>query len=323
MKLRVSAVTIAAAILVGCGVDEQLHKKALDDLAACQKQHQQATAQEKELGDKLSLEVNSRKQAEVELASLKTNLKTTEDELADLRKQRAAAEARLAAYRKLNERLQALVDTGKLKVSFRKGQMVLELPAEILFPSGRGNLSKKGKEALAEVADVLSEFKDRRFMIAGHTDNQKIRTPRFPDNWHLSTARAVSVVEFFIDKGFAPENLAAAGYGEFDPVAANDTDEGRAQNRRIEIILVPDLSELPNLAKEPESTTASAGAPSEPAAKPAQPAAAPTEATAAAAQPVAPKASEAEVADKGRKANRAAAEGANKGRKPGAGNKKK
>ncbi|MEO1175125.1 MAG: OmpA family protein, partial [Myxococcota bacterium] len=91
--------------------------------------------------------------------------------------------------------------------------------------------------------------RDRRFLIAGHTDDQRIRTKRFPNNWHLSTARAVSVLEFFVDQGFTPNNLAAAGYGEFSPVAPNDSKENRALNRRIEIILVPDLSELPNLTE--------------------------------------------------------------------------
>ena len=181
---------------------------------------------------------------------MQTDLQATEEELNELRKQRAAAEKRLDAFRKLNDRLRKLVDTGKLEVAFRNGQMVLKLPSEILFASGRHKLSKPGKEALKEVTEILLEFKDRRFMIAGHTDNQKIKTKRFPNNWHLSTSRAVSILEFFIEQGFAPNNLGAAGFGEFDPVAENDTPEGRTQNRRIEIILVPDLSELPNLVGE-------------------------------------------------------------------------
>jgi chemotaxis protein MotB len=88
--------------------------------------------------------------------------------------------------------------------------------------------------------------------VAGHTDNQPIRTKRFPNNWHLSTARASSIVEFLIEQGIPAENLAAAGYGEFDPIAENETADGRATNRRIEIILVPDLSELPDLTEEPK-----------------------------------------------------------------------
>ncbi|MEM6733653.1 MAG: OmpA family protein, partial [Myxococcota bacterium] len=125
-----------------------------------------------------------------------------------------------------------------------------ELANNVLFDSGKTELKDEGKEALTQVAQVLTTIGDRDFLIAGHTDDQRIRTKRFPNNWHLSTARAVSVLEFFVDQGFTPENLAAAGYGEFSPVAPNDDKDNRALNRRIEIILVPDLSELPNLTEE-------------------------------------------------------------------------
>ena len=186
----------------GCGIDEGVHKKTLADLAACQNQSgacskDLAAAQDRlnALDENLENVQSEEQRAKNQLASAQRDLQASEEELAELRKQREAAEKRLASFKKLNERLAKLVDTGKLKVAFRNGQMVLELPAEILFPSGRAKLSKRGKEALGEVAQILLEFKDRRFMIAGHTDNQKIRTKKFPNNWHLSTARSVSVLE--------------------------------------------------------------------------------------------------------------------------------
>lgn len=129
--------------------------------------------------------------------------------------------------------------------------MVLKLPSEVLFASGQGELSSSGQAALAEVLEVLKQFNDRRFLIAGHTDNVQIRGRKYKNNWHLSTARAVSVVEFMIANGFEAKNVAAAGHGEFDPIAPNDSEENRQINRRIEIILVPDLSELPNLTTDP------------------------------------------------------------------------
>lgn len=245
-----------SALLGACGIDGDVHQKALDDLAACQSAKATCDA----TVDQLQTELNqargtTEELAEVaenqnaELASVKTNLEASQDELAELRKQRAAAEKRLAAFRELNAKLKQLVDTGKLSVNFRGGQMVVELPSGVLFSSGKSKLSRDGKGALEEVTDILIQFRDRRFLIAGHTDDQRIRTKRFPNNWHLSTARAVSVLEFFVDQGFTPNNLAAAGYGEFSPVAPNDSKENRALNRRIEIILVPDLSELPNLTE--------------------------------------------------------------------------
>ena len=84
-------------------------------------------------------------------------------------------------------------------------------------------------------------------MVAGHTDDVPIHTPRFPSNWELSTARAVEVVYFLVAHGMKPQALSTSGYGEFDPVAANDSAEHKALNRRIEIVLQPNLAELPSL----------------------------------------------------------------------------
>jgi len=257
---------VVALAATGC-VRKSTHKKVLDELTACQgdlgscntknaEQATQITTLEGELVETRKgrdEHAAGRKQAEEQLTALESNLQTTKDELAGLRKSREAAERRLKAFRDLNEKFRALVDTGKLEVVFRNGQMVLKLPAGILFASGKADLSKDGQAALKEVLDVLVTFNDRRFVIAGHTDDRKIRTRKFKNNWDLSTARAVSVVRFMIEAGFAPKNLAAAGNGEFDPVSPNDTAEGRQLNRRIEIILVPDLSELPNLTAEPEA----------------------------------------------------------------------
>src|SRR5262249_49992540 len=90
-------------------------------------------------------------------------------------------------------------------------------------------------------------LQDRHFLVAGHTDNVPIRSGRWKSNWELSTARAIEVTLFLIAHGMKPQVLAAAGYGEFDPVSANDTAQNRAQNRRIEIVLQPNLSDLPSL----------------------------------------------------------------------------
>ncbi len=94
---------------------------------------------------------------------------------------------------------------------------------------------------------MLATVPDRDFLVAGHTDNVPIRTELFPSNWELSTRRAVEVVHYLVAQGMNPKVLAAAGYGEFDPIGPNDTNEHRAQNRRIEIVLQPNLSDLPPL----------------------------------------------------------------------------
>jgi chemotaxis protein MotB len=249
----------------GCGVKKETHQKVLDELTATQLKLDETQGERDKLlkgrdvllsdKEKLGASLDDKSRAEAEAraraAKLAEEMQATEAELLDLRKQREATDKRLAAFRDLTEKFRKLVDTGKLKVTFRQGQMVLELPSGVLFSSGKADLSSGGEGALQEILDVLKEFSDRRYLIAGHTDNIPVKSRKFKSNWLLSTARAVSVVTYMTDKaGFDATNLAAAGYGEFSPVADNSTDEGRAKNRRIEIILVPDLSELPGLTVE-------------------------------------------------------------------------
>jgi chemotaxis protein MotB len=243
--------TLVISLALCACVKQSTYDKALDDNKRLQSELDAANKKradtEKTLGEKIAELEAAEKSKDTELGSAKTKMEATQSELAELRRQKEAAEKRIAAYKALQDKFRALVDTGKLQVVFRNGQMTLKLPSGILFPSGSAELSKGGQNALAEVTNILMQFQDRRFVVAGHTDNQPIRTAEFKNNWYLSTARANSVVQFMIKTGFPAKNLAAAGYGEFDPVAANDKEDGREQNRRIEIILVPDLAELPSL----------------------------------------------------------------------------
>jgi len=180
-----------------------------------------------------------------ERGQLSEALDDTKQRLEELRKQKAAAEALASTFRSLVQRLKAMIDAGQLKVVIRDGRMLIALPNDVLFDSGKTALKKEAQVALTQVAQVLSTIEDRRYLVAGHTDDVPIRTPQFPSNWELSTARAVEVTKFLVAHGLRPQVLAAAGYGEFDPVASNTSAENRALNRRIEIVLQPNLSELP------------------------------------------------------------------------------
>ena len=174
-------------------------------------------------------------------------LQATNSQLEELGKQKAAADARAATYKALTDRLRSMIDAGKLSVRIRKGRMLISLPNDVLFDSGSAVLKRAGQDAVAQVAQALAGFTDRQFLVAGHTDDKPIRSARYPSNWELSTERAVVVTRFLISKGMKPDSLGAVGYGEFDPVVPNDSDEHRAQNRRIEIQLQPNLSELPSM----------------------------------------------------------------------------
>ncbi len=182
-----------------------------------------------------------------EKGELATGLADARRALEELRKQKALAEQRAAVFRNLVEKLRSMIDSGKLKVVIRRGRMLIALPNDVLFDSGKTELKIEGKEAISQVAAVLATIEDRRFLVAGHTDDVPIKTARFPSNWELSTARAIEVTKILVAAGMKAERIGSAGYSEFDPVIANDSPEHRAQNRRIEIILEPNLSDLPSL----------------------------------------------------------------------------
>ena len=185
---------------------------------------------------------------EAQRRKLAAQLAKTKAQMAELKKRQAQAEARARQFRELLAKFSAMIKAGKVKVTIRDGRMVVQLAEKILFDSGRAFLKKEGKAALKAVSDVLRQLPNRKFQVAGHTDNVPMRTRRYKSNWALSTARALVVVRFMIENGMSPKRLSAAGYSQFSPVVSNDTPEGRAANRRIEIVLQPNLSELPNLS---------------------------------------------------------------------------
>lgn len=174
-------------------------------------------------------------------------LATVEDLNLALEKEKIAREARLAkvknTYNQLVGALEEEIKRGELTISNLEGQLSVNLLNKILFDSGKTAIKKEGQKVLKSLGDVLSKFPDKALQIEGHTDNVQISSrlvEQFPTNWELSTARATSVVHFLQDKvGLSGERMIAAGHSEYHPVASNEDAEGRAQNRRIQILLVP------------------------------------------------------------------------------------
>ena len=136
-----------------------------------------------------------------------------------------------------------LGSVGSLEVRVERGRLVIELPGEVLFAGGSARLSRAGREVVAEVAQELSRLRNRRLQVEGHTDALPIATREFPSNWELSVARAVAVVRALESGGVRPGVLSAAGFAATMPRADNDTPEGRARNRRIEIVVLPEVVE--------------------------------------------------------------------------------
>jgi len=224
--------------------------------AACvpKSKHEATTKKLEGQVESLEQERDRLKQEKAQLeADLQEKLKATEDELADLRKQREAQRAQLELFKKFTDKLKSMIDVGDIDVYMRRGRMVVGMPSQVLFPSGQHELAEKGKATLKKVATVLKELPERRFLVAGHTDNMPIGAnlkTSYEDNWDLSTRRALVVTRFLIGEGVTPGALAATGYGEYDPTKSNKSAAGRKKNRRIEIIVEPLLAELPQLPEE-------------------------------------------------------------------------
>lgn len=188
------------------------------------------------------------------LGSTQEKLSASQAEIATLRKIEAETKRRNEIYAQFINRLKSMIDGGQLTVSIDAGRIVINLPDNVLFNSGSANLNTEGQVALKKIGEVLTQFSDRRFQVEGHTDNVPIKSARFPSNWELSTARALAVVHLLTEMGVAPENVSAAGFGEFRPRADNETEEGKKLNRRIEIVMLPNLdilsNELPKVAAQ-------------------------------------------------------------------------
>jgi chemotaxis protein MotB len=258
---------LGGALLAGglsCGVSQELYNqrtleydrcqsslgRAQNDLENVRKSRDELATSESKLQRD-----NSTLNAQINL--VKKDIKATQADLERLRRASEQAERRGDVYRQLLSRLRAMIDAKTLAVEIRKGKMLVKLGDEVLFDPGKAELKSSGQQALREVAAALREIPDRDFLIAGHTDNQPIKRSAFHSNWELSTARAVNVVRFLQQEGVDPRRLAAAGFSEFDPIADNEQVVERAKNRRIEIVVMPRLEELPPIpTEEPKPVSA-------------------------------------------------------------------
>jgi chemotaxis protein MotB len=147
-----------------------------------------------------------------------------------------------STYENLLEKMKLEISKGQVTISELKGKLTVNMVDSILFDSGKAEVKEGGLEILGKVVSILKDVDDKSIRIEGHTDNVQIvgaLAKRYPTNWELSAARAINVGRYLQDQGIDPGQLAAVAYGEWKPVATNDTAEGKARNRRIEINLVP------------------------------------------------------------------------------------
>ena len=144
----------------------------------------------------------------------------------------------------LEKRLKSELSDKNVKLEMAERGLVITFVAEVLFDSGKAKLKEDAYSSLKKVARVLkNQVADKNVAVEGHTDSEPIQYSAWKSNWELSTARATSVLHYLVNEaGVAPERLQATGYGEYRPVATNMTEEGRQENRRVEIIIIPRVS---------------------------------------------------------------------------------
>lgn len=255
-RFRMGIVLLTVVFIVsGCvssGKFKKMEAQKNEEISALQQQNstlgeqkraleQQKTAleqQNNELKQQVTLLEQKKTKMEEEVGSLEQVVGSLEQEKASLL---TASQQRQKQYEELVQGLSKEVEQGKLQVRQYQNMLAVDLAEQIFFGSGRATLKKEGKEVLKKVGEALKGYENKIIRVVGHTDNVPVAKSLqgiFPTNWELSVARATNVVRFLQEVGIPPERMIPSGRGEYDPVASNDTPEGRQKNRRIEIMLI-------------------------------------------------------------------------------------
>lgn len=219
--------------------------KLYEDLNTKSKQELAKTAMENQ---QLQLELAEKKREledkENSLNLLQQELQLREKRLNELQDLLAKKDQAITDLKKSIENALLNFNKDELTVELRDGKIYVSLAEQLLFKSGSTSVDPKGQDALKKLAGALKSQVDIDILIEGHTDSIPIKTACIKDNWDLSVLRATSIVRILTDAGITPEMIVPSGRGEFKPVESNDTKDGRAKNRRTEIILSPKLDEV-------------------------------------------------------------------------------
>lgn len=238
----VTGLVLATSILATGCMSSSKHKQIVDNLEgqlATERGANEANQQTiKVMESKLMSGAKDRGQLQSSLDEMKRAMDEMKARQAEQRK-------RLQEFADLTRRFKKLTDAGTLSVKIIDGKMVVSLGSDLLFAQGSSRLSKEGMQAVREVAQQLAAIPEKKYQVEGHTDNVPIATQLFPSNWELASARAISVTKTMIDAGMPAARVSAASLGDTQPVQANDSPEGKAANRRVAIVVVPDLASLP------------------------------------------------------------------------------
>lgn len=266
----IAPTVLFAAFSTGCGYSEEEWQAQLDKYNKLQSQHTDTEARlaqtnkeldtakgrvaelEKKLQDMgvdLSKLNESLQQKDEKVSQLSASLEEREKALAEYKARARQLEQIKARFELLRKKLDELTKLG-LAVNIRRNRMVISLPGDVLFESGKETLAKEGQAILDKVAGVIKNDRslvERDYQVAGHTDNKPLQGGIFKDNWGLSLMRAREVLLYLQTKGMPRQHWSAAGFADTDPIANNASDDGRMKNRRCDLIVVPSVEEMLDL----------------------------------------------------------------------------
>ena len=222
-------------------------KQSGDDLAGMTSERDRYLASNNGLQESLksTADEKNRKIAELtqKISDLEKENARLMNESANLRKVKEEEVQKTSrTYEEMLEKMKKEISQGEVVISELKGKLTVNMLNAILFDSGKAEVKPAGLVVLQKLVDILKSAGDKMIRVEGHTDTNRIvgeLTRKYPTNWELSAARAINVTRYLQQQGVDPTILAAVAYGEYKPVAPNDTEEGKAKNRRTEIILVP------------------------------------------------------------------------------------
>ncbi len=245
---RLSLVFCSLLLILPACVSKSKYMQLEQDLADTQK-----TLENRET--RLIYIEESREKCIDSLADYQGRLKESEKEALQVHEQLTVKESTIdeqtkvirqlhATKKKIESSLREQIEAREIRIEEIEGKLKVTLVDKILFDTGSVLINKRGKEVLSDLADSIRGNKDQNIVVEGHTDDVPIGLAlieKYPTNWELSAARAIEVVRFLQEKGWLePEKLAASAFSYYRPVSTNDTTDGRRQNRRIEIILLPE-----------------------------------------------------------------------------------
>jgi chemotaxis protein MotB len=213
--------------------------------ATYEKKVKEADNQAKEIAslqEKYNLMKAERDELKEAFANASSEKEKLTENLTELKKKEAEVQTESNTYKQLMQEMKSEIAKGQITISELQGKLTMDVVDKILFASGQSEVKKEGLDVLQRVVEILINVKDKSIRIEGHTDNVRIKgklAKQYPTNWELSAARAINVTKYLQEQELDPTLLSATAFGEYKPVANNDTPEGRAKNRRIAIILLP------------------------------------------------------------------------------------